>query len=59
LLNTAATAKDEVGSLIVQSVLENWNEAAKADVVEELLVDIYSCAVQQWGVSQDGLFNVS
>ncbi|PLW47666.1 hypothetical protein PCASD_04130 [Puccinia coronata f. sp. avenae] len=45
----AATAKDEVGSLIVQSVLENWNEAAKADVVEELLVDIYSCAVQQWG----------
>ncbi|POW13447.1 hypothetical protein PSHT_07689 [Puccinia striiformis] len=45
----AATAKDEVGSLIVQSVLENWNEAAKADVVEELLADIYSCAVQQWG----------
>ncbi|KAA1071976.1 hypothetical protein PGT21_024527 [Puccinia graminis f. sp. tritici] len=45
----AATAKDEVGSLIVQSVLENWNETAKADVVEELLADIYSCAVQQWG----------
>ncbi|KAH9465808.1 hypothetical protein Pst134EA_013672 [Puccinia striiformis f. sp. tritici] len=45
----AATAKDEVGSLIVLSVLENWNEAAKADVVEELLADIYSCAVQQWG----------
>jgi len=45
----AATAKDEVGSLIVQSVLENWNEAAKTDVVEELLADIYSCAVQQWG----------
>lgn len=45
----AATSKDEVGSLIVQSVLENWNEAAKADVVEELLTDIYSCAVQQWG----------
>ncbi|WAQ86968.1 hypothetical protein PtA15_7A697 [Puccinia triticina] len=45
----AATAKDEVGSLIVQSVLENWNETAKADVVEELLSDIYSCAVQQWG----------
>lgn len=45
----ATTAKDEVGSLIVQSVLENWNEASKEDVVEELLADIYSCAVQQWG----------
>jgi len=55
----AATAKDEVGSLIVQSVLENWNEAAKTDVVEELLADIYSCAVQQWGVSEDCISNVS
>jgi hypothetical protein len=44
-----------VGSLIVQSVLENWNETAKADVVEELLADIYSCAVQQWGVSDKSL----
>lgn len=37
----------------MQSVLENWNEAAKTDVVEELLADIYSCAVQQWGVSEE------
>ncbi|KAG0151485.1 hypothetical protein CROQUDRAFT_103736 [Cronartium quercuum f. sp. fusiforme G11] len=45
----AKTAKDEVGSLIVQSVLENWSEAEKTDVIEELLADIYSCAIQQWG----------
>ncbi|KAH9819176.1 armadillo-type protein [Melampsora americana] len=45
----AKTAKDEVGSLIVQSVLENWSEAEKTDVIEELLAEIYSCAVQQWG----------
>ncbi|CAH7682176.1 armadillo-type protein, partial [Phakopsora pachyrhizi] len=45
----AKTAKDEVGSLIVQSVLENWNESAKSDVIGELLADIYSCSVQQWG----------
>lgn len=38
-----------MGSLIVQSVLENWTDVQKSSVVDELLADLKACAIQPWG----------
>ena len=42
-------AKNETGSLILQSVLENWKGVGLSVVASELLRDLEAVAVTQWG----------
>ncbi|KAM0747221.1 ARM repeat-containing protein [Meredithblackwellia eburnea MCA 4105] len=42
-------ARDETGSLIVQSILEKWPEADKSCIGEEALGSLSSLAKSQWG----------
>jgi hypothetical protein len=42
-------AKNETGSLILQSVLENWKGVGLSVIASELLRDLDGIAVTQWG----------
>lgn len=44
-----AISRDETGSLIVQSVLENWAEADKSAIGVECGNNLAGLATSQWG----------
>lgn len=45
----STVAKDETGSLIVQSVLENWQDASESEIARDCENDLPRLAVTQWG----------
>jgi hypothetical protein len=42
-------ARDETGSLLVQSILENWRAVEDSEIVADCLDNFVECANSQWG----------